>query len=811
MKRGIASIRWSAVGGPLLTAFTAAALEILRRRVALEIPNAASIILLVVVFATFAGGLRSGLASALLAGLFFLVSFSKPGIPFRYEPGDLEKVGVLVSVMLGMVTLVGVLHRRSTDEVTLRLRESEERFRAFMDHSPTVAWMKDPAGRYVYVNAPFEMTFNVRREALADRAEASVWPAETEAAMKENDQGVLATGRPRQLYTSLPGPDGSVQHWWILQFPLDDGSGRKFVGGLALDISEQKRAQEALRASEERYALAAQSVNDGLWDWNLETNEVYYSSRWKSMLGHDDGEIGTSPDEWFRRVHPEDAPQVRAALQAHLAGRTPVFESEHRIRHKDRGYRWVLSRGLAVRNGENRPYRMVGAQTDTTERKLAEEQLLHDALHDALTGLPNRSLFLDRLSHRLRQSRRGPERPFAVLFLDLDRFKLVNDSLGHAAGDELLVRAARRLEGAVRPGDTVARLGGDEFAVLLEEVPDPHDAVHVAERIQASLQAPLSIGGQQIVTTVSIGIALSATGYERAEDILRDADTAMYRAKSQGRARHEVFDSAMHARAVALLELETDLRQALEREEFEAHYMPVVSLETGRVTGFEALVRWRHPRRGRVPPTEFIGAAEDAGLTIAIDRWVLRQACRQAKAWHERFPEAAGRLVVSVNLSGRQFRQPDLLEAVGQALAEAGLEGPNLAVEITENVLIESTGQALHILGRLRRMGVQIYLDDFGTGYSSLSYLQRFPIDVVKIDRSFVARMEPRREGHEIVRAIVTLAHNLGLRVVAEGIETADQLAELRTLRCGFGQGALFSLPVPADRAEGILAEDPRW
>jgi diguanylate cyclase (GGDEF)-like protein/PAS domain S-box-containing protein len=811
MKRGTATNRWSAIGGPLLTAFAAAALEILRRRVNLEIPNAASIILLVVVFATFAGGFRPGLVSALLAGLFFLASFSKPGAPLKYEPGDLEKIGVLCSVMLAMVTLVGVLHRRSTEQVALRLRESEERFRAFMDHSPTVAWMKDAEGRYVYVNAPFEMTFNVRRDALAGRSDTRPWPAETEAAMAENDQGVLATGRPRQLYTSLPGPDGKVQHWWILQFPVDDGSGQKFVGGLALDISEQKRAEEALRASEERYALAAKSVNDGLWDWNLQSNEVYYSSRWKSMLGHEDGEIGTSPEEWFRRVHPEDAPQVRAALEAHLAGRTPVFESEHRIRHKDRGYRWVLSRGLAVRNGENRPYRMVGAQTDTTQRKLAEEQLLHDALHDSLTGLPNRSLFLDRLSHRLRQSRRDPRRPFAVLFLDLDRFKLVNDSLGHAAGDELLVQTARRLEAAVRPGDTVARLGGDEFAVLLEDVPDPNDAVHVAERIQVSLQAPLAVGGQQIVSTVSIGIALSVTGYERAEDILRDADTAMYRAKSQGRARHEVFDSAMHARAVALLELETDLRQALEREEFEDHYMPVVSLETGRVTGFEALVRWRHPRRGRVPPGDFISVAEDAGLTIAIDRWMLHRACRQVKAWHGRFPEAAGRLTVSVNLSGRQFRQSDLVEAVEQAIAEAGLEGPSLAVEITENVLIESTDQALQILGRLRRMGVEIYLDDFGTGYSSLSYLQRFPIDVVKIDRSFVARMGPRGEGHEIVRAIVTLAHNLGLRVVAEGIETPDQLAELRTLRCGYGQGALFSLPVSAERAEEILAQDPRW
>jgi len=800
---------WSVVGGPLLTAATAAVLGFLSTR-GFRPENSASLVVLIVAFSAFAGGLRPGLASAAISWIYFALAFSLDGQPFHYDAEQLERTVVLAAITPAIVIMVGVLHRRSTEQIVNQLRQSEQRFQAFMDNSPAVAWIKDEHGRYVFLNTPFELTFNVRRADLTGNTGPEPWSTDTAKQLHENDRAVLDTGKPRQLYESLTGQDGFRQHWWILQFPVDDGAGQRLVGGMAVEITERKQAEEALRASEERYALAAQSVNDGLWDWNLKTNEVYYSQRWKAMLGHDNEDIGTTPFEWFRRVHPEDLAQVQSLLQDHLEGRTPTFESEHRMRHKDRGYRWVLSRGLAVRNGSGRPYRMVGAQSDTTQRKLAEEQLIHDALHDALTGLPNRSLFVDRLSHRIRHSRREKDRLFGVLFLDLDRFKMINDSLGHGAGDTLLVETARRLELAVRPGDTVARLGGDEFAILLEDVQDPEDAVHVAERIQTSLKKAVKVENQEIVSTASIGIAMSETGYEKAEDVLRDADTAMYRAKSEGRARHEVFDSAMHARAVSLLQIENELRQAVERDEFRVFYMPIVSLATGRIDGFEALVRWQHPTRGIVGPQEFMNIAEDAGIVIQIDRLVLKRACREVREWQERYPDGE-RLTVSVNLSGKQFHHSDLVDVIRNAIQESGLPAPSLSLEITEGVLIDNTSTAGEMLGEMRKLGAQIYLDDFGTGYSSLSYLQRFPIDAVKIDRSFVSRMGPRAEGHEIVKAIVTLAHNLKMRVIAEGIETQDQLAVLRMLKCGYGQGWLFSKPISHADASELLLQETRW
>ncbi|MBI3854340.1 MAG: EAL domain-containing protein [Planctomycetes bacterium] len=800
---------WSKVGGPLLTIATALVLGFLSRH-GFRPENSASLMILIVAFSAFAGGLRPGLASAGISWLYFAFAFSGEKHFFEPDSEQLERLIVLSLISPAIVIMVGVLHRRSTEQIVAQLRESEQRFKAFMDNSPAVAWIKDEQGRYVFLNTPFELTFNVRRADLLGNAGPEPWSAETARQLQENDRAVLDSGKPRQLYDTLAGQDGGRQHWWILQFPVDAGAGQRLVGGMAVEITERKQAEEALRASEERYALAAQSVNDGLWDWNLKTNEVYYSQRWKAMLGHDDGDIGTTPFEWFRRVHPDDLAQVQSLLQDHLEGRTPTFESEHRMRHKDRGYRWVLSRGLAVRNGSGRPYRMVGAQSDTTQRKLAEEQLIHDALHDALTGLPNRSLFVDRLSHRIRHSRREKDRLFGVLFLDLDRFKLINDSMGHTAGDLLLVETARRLELAVRPGDTVARLGGDEFAILLEDVRDPEDAVHVAERIQTSLKTAIKVENQEIVSTASIGIAMSQTGYEKAEDVLRDADTAMYRAKSEGRARHEMFDSAMHARAVSLLQIENELRQAVEREEFRVYYMPIVSLATGRIDGFEALVRWQHPTRGIVGPVDFMPVAEDAGIVIQIDRWVLRRACRDVRDWQEKFPDGE-RLTVSVNLSAKQFHHNDLVDVIRSAISESGLPAPSLGIEITEGVLIDNASTAGEMLGEMRKLGAQIYLDDFGTGYSSLSYLQRFPIDAVKIDRSFVSRMGPRAEGHEIVKAIVTLAHNLKMRVIAEGIETQDQLAVLRMLKCGYGQGWLFSKPISHDDASELLLQETRW
>ncbi len=794
--------RWSNIGGPLLTAGTAGLLWLLSKA-GFSASESAALLVVTVAFSAFAGGFRPGFISAAISLLYFSLTFS-------YHGDELERLLVLSTVTPVLVVMVGVLHRRSTDQVTARLRESEQRFQAFMDHSPAVAWVRDAEGRYVYVNIPFELTFNLRRDQVIGRSDVEPWSAETRKEIAESERAVIETGKPRQLYESLPGRDGALQHWWILQFPVDAGPAQRLVGAMAVDMTERRQAEQALRESEERYALAAQSVNDGLWDWNLKTNEVYYSERWKAMLGCDKDEIGTTPFEWFRRVHPEDLALMQSKLQDHLEGRSPTFESEHRMRHRDRGYRWVLSRGLAVREGGGKPYRMVGAQTDTTQRKLAEEQLIHDALHDALTDLPNRSLFIDRLTHRIRNSRRQKDRAYAVIFLDLDRFKLVNDSLGHTAGDEMLVESARRLEGAVRPGDTVARLGGDEFAVLLEDIGDIDDALRVAERIQSSLKKPMRVGVEDIVSTASIGIALGHAGYEKAEDVLRDADTAMYRAKSDGRARHAVFDSAMHARAVQLLQVENELRQAIEREEFEAYFMPVVSLTHGRIWGFEALVRWRHPQKGIVNPVDFVGVAEDAGLIVAIDRLVMRQAWRQLKEWREKFPDGE-RLTVGVNLSVKQFHHNDLVEHIKRVIEEEKLPPGSLAVEITESVLIDNSDRAMEMLRQLRSLGILVYLDDFGTGYSSLSYLQRFPIDAVKIDRSFVARLSKPNEGQEIVKAIATLSHSLGMKVIAEGVETADQLGTLRQLKCGFGQGYLFSKPVPADEAGLLLAEEPRW
>ena len=800
-RRSFESAWWKA-GGPLVTAVFALAIDLFSRHVA-PLPEPTAFVLFAVVGSAFVGGLRSGLASAAIAWMFYAWHFSEPGKPFHYSPDDLRRIAVLAVVSPAMAALVGVLQRRATRRASQQLQASEERFKAFMDRIPAAAWIKGPGGGHVYVNGPFTEAFHVRLE----NADGSMfWPVDTARQLFENERAILDDGKPLQLYATTE-IGAETRHWWILQFPVETES--RFIGGLAIDISERRRAEEALRHSEERYALAARSAHDGLFDWDLKSGEVYFSGRWKDMLGHEEADIGTSPEEWFKRIHPEDLPAVKEAVDAHLEGRAPSFECEHRIRHKERGYRWVLSRGLAVRNGDARPYRMVGAQTDVTERKLAEERLRHDALHDALTGLPNRVLFLDRLRHRLEVSRRRKDPRFAVFFLDLDRFKVVNDSLGHQAGDQLLVEATVRIEKSVRPSDTVARLGGDEFAVLLEDVFDGSQAARIAERVLRALKVPFRIGDQEVSSGASIGIALSDPSYEKAEDVLRDADTAMYRAKGQGRGRHEMFDGAMHEQALKELQIESELRRAIERQEFLVYYMPIVSLASGRIEGFEALVRWKHPERGMVPPVEFIPVAEVAGLVIEIDRCVMRAACLQLKRWQDQFrrPE----LMVSVNLSGKQFRHADLPEVIRKAVTDADLPKGSLAVEITESVLIDSAEEATRLLAKIRELGVRTYLDDFGTGYSSLSYLHRFPIDAVKIDRSFVRQMGGQKEGHEIVRAIIALSQSLGLNTVAEGVEKDDQLALLRSLKCSYAQGSRFAMPIPADEAEKMLASETRW
>jgi diguanylate cyclase (GGDEF)-like protein/PAS domain S-box-containing protein len=568
--------------------------------------------------------------------------------------------------------------------------------------------------------------------------------------------------------------------------------------------NEKETAVLALRESEERYALAVCGANDGLFDWDLRCNRIHFSPRWKEMLGHGAGEIGAAPEEWLGRIHPEEVGEFRQRLEAHLKGQEAHFELEYRIRHRDGTYRWMLSRGLAVRDGQGEAYRMAGSLTDVTRRKEAEERLLHDALHDGLTGLANRTLFGDRLHQALARSRRREDYSFAVLYVDIDQFKVINDSLGHLAGDEVLVALARRLEACLRPGDTVARLGGDEFAVLVEDVDDVSQALRIADRVHEELSPPLRVRGHDVFATASVGIARAATRYEQAHELLRDADIAMYRAKRRGRGSSEIFDTSMHVIATTRLRMETELRRALERQELRIHYQPLVSLETRRITGMEALVRWQHPERGLLLPKEFIPLAEEIGAIVPLGRWVLKNACADARRWREQ-TSGGPPVAVSVNLSARQFSQSDVYALTCEALDESGLPAPSLRLELTESALMDDPVAAAARLGQLKQLGVNLDIDDFGTGYSSLSYLRRFPIDALKIDRAFVSKMDAEVEDREIVRTIVTLAANLGVSAVAEGVETPAQEAQLRGFHCPYAQGFLFSRPVPAAEAAGLL------
>ncbi|ROR32792.1 EAL domain-containing protein [Inmirania thermothiophila] len=569
------------------------------------------------------------------------------------------------------------------------------------------------------------------------------------------------------------------------------------------------RSEARLRASEERYALAARGANDGLWDWDILAERVYYSPRWCEMLGYAEGELAPERETWCGRIHEEDRAAFERALERHLAGETPQFVCEFRMRHRDGGYRWMLARGLAVRDEAGRAVRMAGSMTDVTERREAQEQLLREAFYDGLTGLPNRALFEDRVSAAIARARRDPARRFAVLMLDLDRFQVVNDSLGHRMGDLLIKAVASRLEALMRPGDTVARLGGDEFAVLLEEVRDATAPVAVAERLMEELAVPFELQGQQVYTGASVGIVADGSGYREPEELLRDADTALHRAKRAGRGRHELFDTAMYERARFLMGLERDLRRAIEEGGLSAAYQPIVDLEQGRrLVGFEALARWTHPGRGPVSPGEFIPVAEEAGLIVSLGWWMLREACRQVRAWREQ--GVGGDVHVSVNVSARQFALPDFTRRVEAILAEEGAEPAWLRLEITESVLMAGGEVVEANLRALRGMGFRIYLDDFGTGFSSLSYLHRFPVDVIKIDRSFVAPLaEPGGESG-LVRSIIALARDLGKDVVAEGVEALTQETLLRVLRCRYAQGYLYAAPLPAEEAAALLAAGAR-
>ena len=556
----------------------------------------------------------------------------------------------------------------------------------------------------------------------------------------------------------------------------------------------------------ERLLAVWAGARDGLWDWDVASGEISFSPRWKEILGYTEGELPDRVEEWFRRVHPHDLPDLKRSLAEVMAGRAAHVERELRMIHKGGQWRWVLCRGARVAGHEL----LGGSMTDVTALKLAENRLLVEASHDRLTGLPNEALFLDRLALALVRSARRPEMSIAVLYLDLDRFHTVNDSLGVEAGDELLVEIATRLTQLLRLGDTLARLGGDKFAVLLEGVRGSDEAVAFAQEVHHVLERPLRLGGHEVFAQGSIGIALARTSTDRPEDILRDATTAMHRAKQDGSCVCEVFDPEMNQQAKERLRLEADLHHALQRDEFVLHYQPIVNLAEGGLSAFEALVRWQHPERGLVRPDLFIPIAEETGLIVPLGRWVLERACRTMRQLHQRFPHSE-HVSVAVNLSGRQFEDGELVASVSEALAATELSPSRLELEMTESVVMARTRENAQRLHSLRALGIRLLIDDFGTGYSSLSSLQSFPLDCLKIDRTFVSRMEFEEEKCEIVRTIVALARTLKMEVVAEGIETSEQLAMLRELGCEYGQGYLFSSAVDSQAISGWMERPQSW
>ena len=581
------------------------------------------------------------------------------------------------------------------------------------------------------------------------------------------------------------------------------------------------RIRRQLAERDQLFQLISENAADMIALVDGDGRRLYNSPAYLKVLGYSPEDLNATSS--IEQIHPDDRPRVlKAAEKARLSGQGERME--YRVRHKDGSWRTLESTASPIRNEKGQTDKLVIVNRDITERKRAEEMLAHNAFHDGLTNLPNRALFLDRLQQALTLSKRHPNYKFAVLLIDVDEFKIINDSLGHAAGDDLLIQIGQRLKESVRRADTVsrprtsdvpdrpanddtlARLGGDEFTILLDDIRDPIEAVRVAERMQAELAIPFVVNQQGIVISASIGIAASTSPHTHAEDLLRDADIAMYRAKRAGKACCEVSDTAMHENAVKRLQLETDLRKALDQGQFRVYYQPIVSLQTGKITGFEALTRWQRPE-GILAPIAFIAVAEETGLIIPMNRQLLREACQHLRSWQSEFPSDSP-LTMSVNITSREFVQPDLVSEIRKSLDQTGVDPGCLQLEIIETIAMGDAEKSGHVLAQLKALGVRLSIDDFGTGYSSLSRLRRIPVDTLKIDRAFISNMDTDPENREIVRAIIVLAHNLGLKVVAEGTEKEEHIDLLKQFNCEMAQGYLFSRPADDQAMLKLLASN---
>lgn len=651
----------------------------------------------------------------------------------------------------------------------------------------------DAQGRIVFVNRADARMHGYEVEELVGKEAWLLAPAELRRSDRSSDlRGISSWSRESVNVRK----DGSRFPVLITSDVVRDAEGHP-VGLVTCcqDISERRMAEKALRDSEARFALAVAGANDGIWDWDLRTGAVYYSPRWMATVGATTVDAPATSDLWFSRVHPADLDRLRERIERHITGETPHLEDEHRLLHSDGSYRWVRCRGVAVRDELGSALRMGGSLADITDLKAL----------DPLTGLPNRGLLEDRLAVCVARARRRRERTFAVLFIDLDRFKVVNDSLGHLTGDQLLLSVARRIESSVRPGDTVARFGGDEFIVLLDDIRTRSEALRIAQRLHEALEPPFLIQGRSLFVTASIGIVVHSRRRSHPGELLSDADLAMYHAKLQGGASTRVFDASLRQAASHRLHIENGLRSALEHGRLRLHYQPIVRLASGEIVGFEALVRWVTQDDTMLLPQDFLPTAEETGLIVPIGLWVMREACRQMNEWHQRFPSSP-LLAISINVAARQIVQRDFVQQVRRVLRETGLDPRSLLLEITETTMLQQEGPVVATLERLRKAGIRICVDDFGTGYSSLVYLQNLPIDILKIDQCFVQRLGGSPRSSDLVRAILKMGEDLGLGVIAEGIESTEQRESLVELQCGLGQGFGFSTPIDAEAATDLLA-----